>query len=276
MARPDTPLPPPPPAAPPHPLVVRNLSAFYGSRQVLKGVNLTVKQGEVRVILGGSGGGKTTLLKHLIGLLQPTIGDVQLLGCKLSQADEPQREAVLRQIGMLFQSGALLNSLTLVQNIALPLRECTDLPEAVILDICHMKLAMVSLGHAAHLYPPELSGGMKKRAALARAMALDPAILFCDEPSAGLDPVTAADLDALILSLRDQFGTTVVVVTHELSSIEAIADQVVMLAGGEVIADGPLSEVKRSTTPTVRSFFGRVANRAADTQTHSLFDRLTL
>jgi phospholipid/cholesterol/gamma-HCH transport system ATP-binding protein len=256
------------------PLVVRNLSAYYGTRQILKGVNLTVKQGEVRVILGGSGGGKTTLLKHLIGLLRPSEGDVQLLGCNLSQADEPQREAVLRQIGMLFQSGALLNSLSLVQNVALPLREGTDLPEDVILDICHMKLAMVSLGHAAHLYPPELSGGMKKRAALARAMALDPAILFCDEPSAGLDPVTAADLDALILSLRDQFGTTVVVVTHELASIEAIADQVLMLAGGEVIADGSLDEVKRSTTPIVRSFFGRLANQAADTQTDSLFDRL--
>jgi phospholipid/cholesterol/gamma-HCH transport system ATP-binding protein len=241
------------------PLEVKNLVARYGDREILSGVNLAVKAGEIRVILGGSGGGKTTLLKHLIGLMLPAEGAVNLLGVDLKAADEPLREAVLGKVGMLFQSGALLNSLTVLENVALPLRERTRLPPAVIDDIAWMKLSLVGLEHAGLRTPPELSGGMKKRAALARAMALDPEILFCDEPSAGLDPVMAADLDELILSLRDQFGMAVVVVTHELASIHAIADRVLMLARGKVIADGPLEEVQSMRNETVRTFFDRVA-----------------
>ena len=174
-----------------NPLEVRNLAAHYGEREVLRGINLTVMAGEVRVILGGSGGGKTTLLKTLIGLMQPSEGTIQLLGQNLFGIDEPQREALLGRIGMLFQSGALLNSLSVHDNVALPLRERTDLSPATIDDIARMKLALVGMAHAGERTPPELSGGMKKRAALARAMALDPEILFCDEPSAGLDPVIA-------------------------------------------------------------------------------------
>ncbi len=256
------------------PLQVHNLSAHYGSRQVLQQVNLKVAPHEVRVILGGSGCGKTTLLKHLIGLLRPTQGHVHLLGVDLAHADEPQREAVLGRIGMLFQSGALLNGLSLLDNVALPLRERTGLSPRTITDICLMKLALVGLESAAALYPPALSGGMKKRAALARAMALDPEILFCDEPSAGLDPVTAAELDRLILSLRDQFGTTIVVVTHELASIETIADQVLMLGGGRVLAEGTLQAVRQQASPAVRAFFARQAGDPSAAAWRSLDDVL--
>ena len=203
--------------------------AKYGERTVLDGVGMTVDRGEVHVILGGSGCGKSTLLKHVIGLLKPAGGKIELLGTDLVAVDEGERNAVLARIGMLFQGGALLNSLTIAENVALPIRERSVLPEDVVQEIVAMKLALVSLAHAAQLTPPELSGGMKKRAALARAMATDPEILFCDEPSAGLDPVTAAELDDLLLNLKQSFGMSVVVVTHELPSIENIADRVLHL-----------------------------------------------
>ncbi|MCA9549029.1 MAG: ATP-binding cassette domain-containing protein [Myxococcales bacterium] len=236
---------------------VDGLVAKYGERTILHGVDLKVRPGEVRVILGGSGSGKSTLLKHIIGLMRPAGGQVRLLGVDLAQADEPEKNAVLGHIGMLFQGGALLNSMTLLENVELPLVERTELPKDVIREMARMKLAMLGLEHATHLFPPELSGGMKKRAALARAMALDPAVLFCDEPSAGLDPITAAALDETLLGLRDQFGMSVVVVTHELASVETISDRVLMLYKGEVLADGPLPEVKRTDHPMVRAFFER-------------------
>jgi phospholipid/cholesterol/gamma-HCH transport system ATP-binding protein len=236
---------------------VRDLVAKYGPRTILEGVDLTVEPGEVRVILGGSGSGKTTLLKHLIGLLSPASGTVHLLGQSLPDLDEGERELLLRRIGMLFQGSALLNSMTLVENVALPLREHTDLPEPVIHEMVRLKLRLVGLDAAEHRFPSELSGGMKKRAALARAMALDPDILFCDEPSAGLDPVTSAALDRTLLDLRDRFGVAVVVVTHELASIRAIADRVVMLDRGRVAIDGTLSEAEASDHPTAVAFFGR-------------------
>lgn len=239
------------------PLEIRQLVARYGEREILSGVDVNVRAGTVHVILGGSGSGKSTLLKHAVGLLQPSAGAVRLLGTDLAAADEPQYEALMGRVGMLFQGGALLNSYTVHENVALPLHEKTTLSPSVIDDVVRMKLAMVGLGHAAELAPRELSGGMRKRAALARAMALDPDILFCDEPSAGLDPVSAAELDELIVGLRDRFGTTIVVVTHELASIHAIADHVTMLARGVVVADGPLSEVARSQVPEVRAFFER-------------------
>lgn len=247
-----------------HPLVVRDLVARYGDLTILDGVSMTVRAGEIRVILGGSGSGKSTLLKHVIGLIRPAAGSVELLGVDLAQADEPEIEAVMGNVGMMFQAGALLNSLTLEENIALPLRERTNLPDSVISDIVAMKLAMLGLGHAALLSPRELSGGMLKRAAIARAMVLDPAVLFCDEPSAGLDPVTAADLDALLKGLRDRFGMAVVVVTHELASIESIADCVTMLGRGKVLADGPFEEVRRMEHPIVRAFFDRKGDDAAE------------
>jgi phospholipid/cholesterol/gamma-HCH transport system ATP-binding protein len=256
-------------------LIVKDLVARYGERTVLSGVNLTVKRGEVRVILGGSGCGKSTLLKHCIGLATPTSGTVELLGTDLAHADEPVRETVLARIGMLFQGGALLNSLTVHENVALPLREKTDLPSEVIDEMVRMKLQLVSLAKVGHLTPPELSGGMKKRAALARAMALDPEILFCDEPSAGLDPITAAALDRLILDLKERFGMSLVVVTHELASIETIADKVLMIDKGQVIADGPLKEVKRLPNPMVRSFFDRVGEVENEPGRRSVLEELS-
>ena len=236
---------------------VEGLVAKYGPRTILHGVDMTVQPGEVRVILGGSGSGKSTLLKHVIGLNRPADGVVKLLGVDLAQADEPERDAVLGDIGMLFQGGALLNSMTLEENVALPLVERTSLAPEIIKEMARMKLAMLGLSHAFELYPPELSGGMKKRAALARAMALDPKVLFCDEPSAGLDPITAKALDETLLALRDQFGMAVVVITHELASVETIADKVSMLYKGRILADGSLAEVKRTDHPMVRAFFER-------------------
>ena len=240
-------------------LVVRGLVARYGEQTVLDGVDLEVRRGEVRVVLGGSGSGKSTLLKHCIGLLSPSQGDVWLLGQPLHGLEGAERIAVLQRIGVLFQSGALLGSLSVRENVALPLREHTDLPEDVIGELVSLKLEVVELSHAADRLPSELSGGMRKRAALARAMALDPDVLFCDEPSAGLDPLTSAELDELLLRLRDRFGMTIVVVTHELMSIDRIADRVLLLSGGKAIADGTLEEVKSSDHPEIRAYFRRIA-----------------
>jgi phospholipid/cholesterol/gamma-HCH transport system ATP-binding protein len=212
----------------------------------------------VHVIVGGSGCGKSTLLKHIVGLNRAASGTIRLLGVDQGTADEPEWEAVLLGVGMLFQGGALINSLSIFENVALPLVErAPDVPPDVVAEMVQMKLSLVGLAHAMALTPPQLSGGMKKRAALARAMALDPKVLFCDEPSAGLDPVSAADLDRLILGLRDRFGMSVVVVTHELASIDAIADTVSMLASGRVVAQGTLAEVKALPHPDIRAFFDR-------------------
>lgn len=240
-------------------LEVRGLVARYGERTILDGVDLTVEPGEVRVILGGSGCGKSTLLKHAIGLLAPAAGTIRLLGEDLLGLEGPARDRLLTRIGVLFQGGALLGSLTIAENVALPLQEKSDLPPAIIREIVRLKLALVEMSHAEGLLPSELSGGMRKRAALARAMALDPEILFCDEPSAGLDPLTSAELDALLLRLKDRFGMAVVVVTHELASIQAIADRVVMLSAGRVLADGSLAEVMAVDHPEIKAFFGRIA-----------------
>lgn len=244
-------------------LQIKNLVARYGDRTVLDGVDLDVVPGEVHVILGGSGCGKSTLLKHAVGLLHPTAGEVRLLGVDLAAADEPERNAVLARIGMLFQGGALLNSLTIHENVALPIKERTNLPDALIDEMVRMKLGLVSMSNAGALTPPQLSGGMKKRAALARAMATDPEILFCDEPSAGLDPITSAALDQLLLGLRDRFRMSLVVVTHELESIRAISDRVTMLDKGKVIARGTLAEVQATDHPMVRAFFDRETEREA-------------
>ena len=252
---------------------VRDLIARYGERTVLDGVHLRVQPGEVRVILGGSGCGKSTLLKHCIGLLDPAGGSIELLGRDLLRLEGLQRQQHLTRIGVLFQYGAMLGSITVGENIALPLREHTDLPAEVIQEMVRMKLALVELAHAEHLYSSELSGGMRKRAALARAMALDPEVIFCDEPSAGLDPLTSAELDELLLRLKSRFGMAVVVVTHELASIDTIADNITMLSAGKVVADGPIAEVKAVDHPEVRAFFGRVAAGSIRGE-HSALDML--
>ena len=219
---------------------VRGLTAAYGDEVILRDISFTVKRGEVFVILGGSGSGKSTLLKHLIGLYRLAAGEVLIDGGDLARADGAERQRILRRFCVAYQSGALFGSMTLSENVSLPIEEFTRLPFTAREVISWMKLKLVGLeGFGDHL-PAEVSGGMKKRAAIARAMALDPAVLFLDEPSAGLDPVTSAELDALILSLREGLGMTFVIVTHELASIYAVADRVIMLDKHKqgIIAEG--------------------------------------
>ncbi|OGP63977.1 MAG: ABC transporter ATP-binding protein [Deltaproteobacteria bacterium RBG_13_47_9] len=236
---------------------VRNLVTYYGDREILKNISFSTLQGETTVILGGSGCGKSTLLKHLIGLLKPMRGNILIRGKDITLMEEEELDEVRKKMGVLFQGAALLNSITVSDNVALPIREHTRLKESTIQIMVRMKLDLVGLSGFEHLYPSQLSGGMKKRAGLARAMALDPKMLFFDEPSAGLDPVTAAGLDELILKLKHVFKMTIVVVTHELSSVFTIADDVIMLDSGEVIFSGTLDQLKASNHPRVRMFLER-------------------
>jgi phospholipid/cholesterol/gamma-HCH transport system ATP-binding protein len=239
---------------------VRDLVARYGDTVILEDINLEVQRGEVFVIVGGSGSGKTTLMRHLIGLQRPTAGTVLVDGDDISRADEDQLRRIQQKIGVLFQAGALFASLTLGENVALPIEEYTTLPPATIELLVRIKLNMVKLGGFENFQIVELSGGMKKRAALARAIALDPRIVFFDEPSAGLDPVTSAELDELIVQLNRSLGTTMVVVSHELSSIFTIADRVIMLDGDtkQIIAEGKPQELRdHSSDPRVHAFFNR-------------------
>ena len=241
-------------------ILVKGLAAGYDEKLIFERLTFRVEKGELFVILGGSGCGKSTLLRLLIGLKSPTAGRILVNGVDITTADEMAMNGVRTGIGVLFQSGALFGSMTLAENVALPLQEYTDLSSGAIDRIVAMKLAMVNLaGHENH-YPSELSGGMVKRAGLARAMALDPSILFFDEPSAGLDPITAAELDQLIKDLNRGLGTTVVVVTHDLESIMSIADRVIMLEAEKkgILAEGDPRELKEfSSDPIVQSFFNR-------------------
>ncbi|MDD3579645.1 MAG: ATP-binding cassette domain-containing protein [Desulfobacca sp.] len=241
-------------------IVVENLTARFGDRTIFTNVSFQVNEGEVLVILGGSGCGKSTLMKQMIGLYRPASGRVLIKGVDINTPDEVQLRQLRMQIGVLFQSSALFGSMTLGENVALPLGEYTDLSPASIDLLVRMKLAMVNLTGSAELLPSELSGGMKKRAGLARAMALDPSILFFDEPSAGLDPITSAELDNLIKTINSSLGTTMVIVTHELESIFDIAHRVVMLdktAKGLIAEGDPHYLREHSTDPRVVNFFQR-------------------
>ena len=239
---------------------VRGLTMRYGERVIMRDINFSVARGEVFVLMGGSGSGKSTLLKHLIGLKRPATGSILFDGETFDIHDNAARKRVLRRIGVLFQNGALWSGLTLAENVALPLHEFTELDAPTIADVVSLKLALVGLRGFEDFYPSALSGGMRKRAALARALALDPDVLFFDEPSSGLDPISASRLDDLILELKASFGTTIVVVTHDLDSIFRIADRALFLdiETKTVTAIGPPSELRdHSPTAEVHRFLTR-------------------
>ncbi len=236
---------------------VEGLDAWYGRRQVLYGVDFSVRAGEIRVVMGSSGSGKSTLFRHLIGLQRPRRGRVRLFGVDLGRASERELLEVHKQIGVSFQGGALLTSLTVGENVALPLREHTRLDETTIRIMSRLKLEIVNLGGFQDLMPAQLSGGMVKRAALARALVMDPRLLFFDEPSAGLDPVTSAELDELILRLRDALRMTIVVVTHELESAFKIADSITVLNAGRILLTGSVAQVRASPDERIQDLLNR-------------------
>jgi phospholipid/cholesterol/gamma-HCH transport system ATP-binding protein len=241
-------------------ITVSDMTLAYGERVILKDLSFEIRRESVFVLMGGSGCGKSTVLRALIGLIEPAKGEVLYGKTSFTQASGPEREAILRKIGVLYQSGALWSSMTLAENIALPLGEYTDLRPNEIREVAQMKLALVGLRGFEDYHPSEISGGMQKRAGLARAMALDPEVLFLDEPSAGLDPVSSRMLDDLILELRDSLGQTVVVVTHELASIFTIADDSLFLDAETrtAIAKGPPKELlEHSEDPKVHRFLTR-------------------
>jgi phospholipid/cholesterol/gamma-HCH transport system ATP-binding protein len=239
---------------------VRDLVVEYDGRRVLDGLNLDIEPGQITVLLGGSGSGKSTLLRQILRLESPKSGSITIKGTDITRCSETELNKVRRSIGVAFQSAALFNSLSLEDNVALNLREHTALAPSIVDLIVWMKLAIVGLADFGKLHPQELSGGMKKRAAVARAMALDPEILVLDEPSAGLDPIVAAELDELILFLKENLQITALVVTHEMSSAFHIADRIAMLFDGKLLAVGSKDEIRANQHPRVQQFLNRVPN----------------
>jgi phospholipid/cholesterol/gamma-HCH transport system ATP-binding protein len=253
-------------------LVVEDVVAGYGDDPVLDGVSLTVKAGEIVAVLGATGSGKSTLLRCIVGLLPPWRGRVLIGGRDVNAAADREREEILRGVGLAFQEAALLSSMTTAENVALPIVEHWRADDDTAQMLARMRLARVGLAEAGDKMPGELSGGMRKRAGIARAIALEPRLLLLDEPTAGLDPTTARAIDELIMSLRDRAGMAIVAVTHEIASINTISDRAVMLAGGEMIASGTLEEVHASADPRVQAFFQRKLVEGRETT--SLVDEL--
>jgi phospholipid/cholesterol/gamma-HCH transport system ATP-binding protein len=237
---------------------VRNLRVSYGEREILHGISFDVPRGETLVILGGSGSGKSTLLRTLVGLEKPSAGEIWLKGRNIAKASDLEMDEIRTKIGMSFQGGALFGSMTVGENVALPLREHTQLEDSTIEIMLRLKLQQVGLEGFEYYTPSELSGGMKKRAAVARALAMDPEILFFDEPSAGLDPIIAAGIDQLILELKRAFSMTIIVVTHELASAFLIADRMLLIDKGKIVAIGTAEEMRSSIQPRVRQFLDRI------------------
>lgn len=237
---------------------VRDLVVQYGTRTILDGVNLDIYKGESIAILGKSGCGKSTLLRHMVGLSVPKKGTILIKGVDITTISDEDKVKILKKLGMLFQSSALFNSMSIGDNVALPLREHTELEESTIKIMTNMKLGMVGLTGFDNFKPSQISGGMKKRAGLARALSMDPDILFCDEPSAGLDPVVAAGIDNLILSLKKAYKMTIVIVTHEMASVKIIADRIAMMHEGKILAIGTMKELKALNNPIIDHFFNRV------------------
>jgi len=238
---------------------LRDLRVSYGDREILHGISFDVHRGETLVILGGSGSGKSTLLRTLVGLEKPSAGQIFIKGRDLAKTSAAEMDEIRRKMGMSFQGGALFGSMTVGENVALPLREHTRLEDSTIEIILRLKLQQVGLEGFEYYAPSQLSGGMKKRAAVARALAMDPEILFFDEPSAGLDPIIAAGIDELILELKRAFRMTIIVVTHELASAFLIADRMLLIDKGHIVAIGTTEEIRSSAQPRVRQFLDRVA-----------------
>jgi phospholipid/cholesterol/gamma-HCH transport system ATP-binding protein len=237
---------------------LRDVRVSYGEVEILHGITFEVKRGETLVILGGSGSGKSTLLRTLVGLEKPGAGEIWIKGKNIAAISDPEMDEIRKKIGMSFQGGALFGSMTVGENVALPLREHTKLEDSTIEIMLRLKLEEVGLEGFEYYMPSQLSGGMKKRAAVARALAMDPEILFFDEPSAGLDPIIAAGIDQLILELKQAFRMTIIVVTHELASAYLIADRMVLIDKGHVLAIGTTAEMRASNQPRVRQFLDRV------------------
>jgi phospholipid/cholesterol/gamma-HCH transport system ATP-binding protein len=242
---------------------VSHLVTHYGPRKILDDISFQARQGEIMVIMGGSGSGKSTLLRHLLGLHQPTSGSIKLLGKDITQLSADEMYDLRKNMGVAFQGGALFNSMTVGENVELPLREHTKLDENTIRIMSRMKLEVVNLAGFENLMPAELSGGMIKRAALARAIVMDPRLLFFDEPSAGLDPVVSAELDELILILRDAMNMTIVVVTHELESAFKIADRITVLDQGRILMSDTVAAVRASDNPRIQSLLNRTPRNEA-------------
>ena len=231
---------------------INNLSVKYGDLTVLKNISLAIPQGQITAVLGGSGCGKTTLLKSLLKLQPISKGKIEIFD-KDIYSDEFEKE--FKKVGIVFQNSALLNSLTVKENISIPLKQHTNLPEEIITQIIKSKLQLVNMAQAGSKLPAELSGGMKKRAAVARAIALDPVLLFCDEPSAGLDPITRASLDDLLIRLKNQLKMTIIIVTHELSSVRRIADDIIFLHAGKILFKGSYQQIQNSKNRQIQKFF---------------------